>query len=144
VRKYLLLALIGTLSAAAPPPETNFVAFIPDQPLGYGDASGGIDSYDIDMIVDGAPSCSSESGVTQDADWICKGSATPGSHEITASIHTDSGATWRPTGRVDFVEAQRAFEYPGKADPGDIYWCVLVSKTQISLLSASDQRCHTD
>jgi hypothetical protein len=133
-------------SPANAPSKSSPVAFIPDQPLGYGEKAGGIQYYDIQMSIDGTVTCTSADigNVQADDDWVCKGDATPGSHDVSASIRADTGATWSVSGSVELSEAERTFEYPDRPDSGEKFWCVLVSKARISLLPRSDPRCHTD
>lgn len=130
----LWLFCFGSVTAFA----EDTLSLIPDQPLG----SGSNERYDFDVVIDGKNFCKSEFGVYSDDDWICNGDIAAGQHTLDIAIKPEGGSEIHVNGVVVLRPEDRVSNDP-EQEPDYHYWCVLVSKTRVGLLSKSDKLCHS-
>ncbi|MBI3677133.1 MAG: hypothetical protein HY243_11030 [Proteobacteria bacterium] len=141
----VLFSMSGAASAAF---TGDHVIFVASPPL-YAKAADG-SYYRFYASIDNKQACGAEGAVdAQDDDgWICKsGEVTAGKHSFTVRIVFHSGPktkTHAVQGVLNLRADAKGIEYPDDPSSGEQYWCVLVSKTKLTLMSKSAVGCHTD
>ncbi len=150
-------AALFSMSAAASSETSPFVGdrliFVADNALYKSDTATNIVPLpEFAISVDKVAGCKAND-FDSDNGWICKydSKIATGKRAIKVKITYPGSAkdhrkakVFQVMGTVVLRAEDKKAEYPDNPTSGEQFWCVLVSKTKLSLMSASDERCHTD